>query len=92
MLQPIVRSAARTFRPMQLADFHATAFRSSNSVFHTKELEQTYHPRGYENSIGYCRARKPYLIRNTIAFLLLSSFIGGVYIYSIMMVCNVSWH
>lgn len=88
MLQLIVRSAGRSIRPVQTASLHTTAFLNTDTVFQTKKLERTYHPGGYENSVGYRRARKPYLIRNTIAFFLLSSFIGGVYAYSIMMVCT----
>ena len=88
MLQPIVRCTGRTIRSIQAASLHTTVFRNSDTVIQTKKLERTYHPGGYENSLGYRRARKPYLLRNTVAFLLLSSFSGGGYAYSIMMVSS----
>lgn len=87
MLRPIVRGGAQLHRPLHAAAFHTSLSHNSVTVLSTKKSEQTYHPRGYENSMGYRRARKPYLVRNTIGFLLISGFIVGVYAYSIMMVC-----
>lgn len=49
--------------------------------------QSTYHPRGFGNSAGYKRARKPYFVGNMLTFLALCTFVGGVYAYSILMVC-----
>lgn len=75
-------------RLLHTAAFKPTCICLDENYRIINKAQHTYHPRGYENSQGYLRARKPYAVRNALTFLALASFVGGVYAYSIMMVCG----
>lgn len=60
--------------------------RAQESMREVNQAQSSYHPRGYGNSMGYRRARKPYLVGNLLTFAALSAFVVGVYTYSIVMV------
>lgn len=67
--------------------FRATPCRAEELMREINAAQSTYHPRGFGNSAGYKRARKPYFVGNMLTFLALCTFVGGVYAYSILMVC-----
>lgn len=78
---------------LRIRSMHTGAFRPTRIIAEEgmrviRSAQRTYYPGGYEKSSGYFRARKPYLVPNTIAFIGMTSFVFGVYAYSIMMVCN----
>lgn len=78
--------ALRTVRQLHTGALRATMPRAEETVKEINKLQRTYHPLGYENSAGYLRARKPYVVSNMLIFLGLMGFVGGVYTYSIVMV------
>lgn len=74
-------------RRMPAVGFHSAALCRDEAFRGINRAQGTYHPGGFENSLGYRRARKPYLVKNMLGLLALVGFVGGVYTYSIVMVC-----
>ncbi|WFD44513.1 hypothetical protein MPSI1_003181 [Malassezia psittaci] len=69
-----------------LGAFRATYPRHEELMREINQAQKTYHPRGFGNSTGYKRARKPYFVGNMLTFLALCAFVGSVYAYSIVSV------
>lgn len=85
-LLPMSRSLTAS-RFLQFASFHSNAPRMAESIRKVEQARHTYFDQLSGNSAGFRRARKPYQLGNFLLLLSLCAFTGGVYAYSIFMVC-----
>lgn len=74
-------------RLLRFASFHSSVPRLAESIRKVEKARHTYFDQVSGNSAGFRRARKPYQLGNFLLLLSLFAFTGGVYAYSICMVC-----
>lgn len=75
-------------RFLRFASFHSNVPRMAESIRKVEKARHTYFDQLSGNSAGFRRARKPYQLGNFFLLLTLCAFTGGVYAYSIFMVCT----
>ena len=83
----LARRALSTARWLHTGALRTSIPRMNETVREVEQAHKTYFRQKAGDSAGFRRARKPYRLVNWLSMLAICTFAGGVYAYSILMVC-----